>query len=55
MLTAFLSDDAHTTTEKNAYMDSIIEITYRFYDTRKSKPMPLDEHASLFDDKWLED
>lgn len=55
MLTAFLSDRAHTTTEKNAYMDSIIQITYRFYDARKSKPMPLEEHANLFDDKWLED
>lgn len=55
MLTAFLSDGAHTTTEENSYMESIIAITYRFYATTGSEPMPLEEHADLFDDKWLED
>lgn len=55
MLNAFLDEDAHNTVENMAYMDEIIEVTYKFYHQTNSKPMPIDEHDALFDDKWLED
>lgn len=54
MLTAFVADDAHSITESTAYMDKIIQRAYWFFDVTKSDAMPLEEHAELFDDKWLE-
>lgn len=53
LITAFLDDGAHSTTESSAYMDKIIERAYWFFDITKSAAMPLEEHSDLFDDKWL--
>lgn len=54
LLTAFFSDGAHNKAEQGSFMESIIQVTYRFLASTKSQPMPIEEHGELFDDKWLE-
>lgn len=46
----FIDTDAHDETERLAFAESVIEISYSFFDQTKTTPMPLDE--DLFSDKW---
>ncbi|SAA17202.1 Uncharacterised protein [Enterobacter hormaechei] len=55
LLISYMDANAHSDSEKSEMMEDIIKVTYKFHEWKRSKPMPLDDHLSLFDDKWLED
>ncbi|WP_395490891.1 hypothetical protein ACG1VR_10550 [Cedecea davisae] len=46
----FVDENAHSSSEKKELTESMISISYKFFEQTKTKEMPLDE--DLFSDKW---